>query len=304
MIPETFRMLTRQAEEAFVLGELEEAYELLRRSEEQAMRDGLHDLADQAFCRRCYLLLESESLDHESKLPRLQEILLRSRDPNTRWMAAHYTALSYYHRGEFDRAICYGKRALTIAEQAGDDSRAAASINLFGTIAAQTSRFDEAEEALKRAIKLYTVDDGDLSRLMKAQLHDNLGYIFLCTGRLEEGIGQCLTAKLLVEGLGAERFLPQILQDLCFGYLQLGQLAEARQHGDLGLELAIACDQNLIIKNLCWLLAEISMRSGDHEHARFLMTYLTRFFPDMPEGEDIISLLLGVDLTQVVNLRG
>jgi tetratricopeptide (TPR) repeat protein len=304
MIPESYEALNREAEEAFVHGELDRARSLLRRSEEDAASSGFPDLADKAYCRRCYVELEGECLDHESELPRLQEILVRSQDPVTSWMAAHYSALSFYQRSDRDQAQEYGKQALAIAERMGDQSRAAASINLFGTIAAQTSKFEEAEKALRKALGWYA-GDSDHSNLMKAQLHDNLGYVLLCTARLDDGIEQCLQAKQLVEDLDADHFLPQILQDLCFGYLQLKKLDEANLHGERGLELALAYDDKLIIKNLCFLLAEIAVRRGDREHARFLLTNLTRYFPDVPEGEgeDIISLMLGVDLTQIVNLR-
>jgi tetratricopeptide (TPR) repeat protein len=302
MSVELYESLSNQAEQAVIEGHLSQAVELLEQAERAAGR-GRAQLADTAFCRRCYVLLELDQLDGEADLGRLKRILLRSTDPTVRWMAAYYSAWWYLSAGNRDKAASYGERALSIAEEAGDSSRAAVATNLFGTLALQASRFDEAEQAYTRALGTYEGED-DYGRLMKAQLLDNLGYVLLCTDRVDDGVDLCEQAYLELEAIETSEWLHQVLQDLCYGYVLQDRLGEAQRCGEQGRDLALKAEDRLVAKNTLFLLAEIAVRQGDQFRARRYLGELTEYYPEIPHSEEMIDVLLGADFTQVVNLRG
>jgi len=299
-----YHQLTSQAEEAFVGGDGTLALSLLEQAEQQAAQLDELDLVNQAFCRQCYVAIEFDDLGHTVDVARLKQILLASDNLTTRWMAAHYVSLASVMLGEKEQALTYGERSLAIAEELGDSSRAAASTNLFGTLAAQASRFDDAEQALRSALTQYVTGDSDYSLLMQAQIRDNLGYVLMCTDRLGQGIDLCSQALHTIEQLDAEHYLPQVLQDLCFGHLMDDDLETAGSLGERGLELARSYNDVLVAKNLLYLLAETWVRAGDRFRARRFLSELTQYYPEIGQSEEVIDLLMETDFTQVVNLRG
>lgn len=298
-----FEKLTEQAEQAFVEGNLEVAAELLLQAEQIAHASGHSELADQAFCRRSYLLIELEQLDDELDLKRLQKILLSSTVPKTQWMAAYYAGMAYYVQGQPDKALTYVRRSTELASDLGDSNCTAASANLQGNLELIGSHFLEAEECYASALAHFDAS-GSFQEIMWAQLNDNLGYVYLCTDRPSEGVKLCERARETMEHAGAEHFLHQVLQDLCYGYLLLDEFELAHENGERGLQLALALDDKLVTKNLYYLLAEVAIRSGDRFRARRFLSSLADCYPGLAASDEIVEILMGADFTQVVNLRG
>ena len=293
--------LTARARQAFVQGRLEEALGLFDEARRLAIAAGETERADRAFCNRCAVLAELEAIGPE--VAELQRVLLRSGDPKTRWMAAYYTAVAFDLEGDGERATRFSRRALDLSTSVDDPAAEAATANLLGNLALTRSRFEEAEEAYARALDRYRTLGG-YHRLMAAQVEDNLGYTRICTDRVEEGIILCESARDTMRELEASHYLAQPLQDLCYGYLLDDRVDEARSHGEEGLELALAIDDRLIVKNLLFLLAEVAVREGDRFRAKRFLGELARCYPEVAPSDEIVELFLTMDLTRVVNLRG
>ncbi len=139
---------------------------------------------------------------------------------------------------------------------------------------------------------------------MSAQVLDNLGYVMLCTDRVDEGVDTIERATRTLEATEAPRYLHQALQDLCYGYILQNRLDDAKRVGAHGLELARAYDEPLVVKNLLFLLGEACVRTGDRFQARRYLSELARYYPDLANSDEMVDVLLGMDLTAVVNLRG
>jgi len=161
----------------------------------------------------------------------------------------------------------------------------------------------EAESAYRRALGTSVGGEGN-DLLLEAQVTDNLGYVLICTERLDEGVDLCERSRDVMIGLDASHYLHQPLQDLCYGYLLQKRLEESSEAGERGLELALDNNDRLVTKNLLYLLGEVTLRLGDPFKARRFLTELTRCYPDLPDGDEFVELLMATDLTQVVNLRG
>lgn len=299
-----FEELLAQARAAFVEGRFPQSEALLQQAEDLATAHGEVDLADEAFCSRCWLHIEQETA--EPLLPRLKSILLSSGNLRNRWLAAHHTAVAQDIAGETERARSYAERAREIAAKVEDRELIARSANLTGTLAMRSSNFEEAESCYRQALSLHTGESG-VQRIMEAQEKDNLGYVLMCTDRLREGIKLCEQARDQLETEGAQGvsdYLHQTLQDLCYGYLLDDQLDRAETHGERALELALANDDPLVVKNCLFLLGETAVRRGDAFRARRRLRELAGYFPEVAISEEVVDVLLATDMTSVVNLRG
>jgi hypothetical protein len=107
-----------------------------------------------------------------------------------------------------------------------------------------------------------------------------------------------------MESLGAESYLYETLQDLCYGYVLADDLERAESCGLKALELAVRHSDEQIAKNCLFLLSEIAVRRGDTFKARRYLRELTAYYPESGVSEEIIDVFLATDLTTVVNLRG
>jgi tetratricopeptide (TPR) repeat protein len=298
---ERYDELLRLAEEALGADEFDRAAELFEEAETLARRNGETDLADRAFCNRCSVLVE---LDRGAdQIPRLKEILLSSSDPRNRFLAAYNASVAYDISDDIERAQRYARLATGLAGEVGDSGLAHRSLNLVGVLAVRTSLFDEAEEAFRGCLEAHRGVDG-YQRVMAAQVEDNLGYVMMCTDRLEEGIDHCEKARATMEELGATHYIYEVLQDLCYGYVLSDDLDRANDCGTQALELAIEHQDEQIAKNCLFLLSEIAVRRGDTFGARRYLRELTAYYPEAGVSEEIIDVFLATDLTTVVNLRG
>ena len=298
---ERYDELLASAERALGADEFSRSAALFAEAEEIARSMGETDLADRAFCNRCSVLVELDQ--GADQIPKLKEILLRSTDTRNRFLAAYCTGVAYDISGDFDRAHSYARRATGLAAELGDRSLEHRSLNLVGILAARASLFEEAEEAFRRCLEAHCGSEG-FQRVTAAQVEDNLGYVMLCTDRLFEGLRHCEKARTVMEELGAEHYLYETLQDLCYGYVLAGDLERAQSSGTRALELAIEHSDEQIAKNCLFLLSEIAVRRGDTFGARRYLHELTAYYPEAGVTEEIIDVFLATDLTTVVNLRG
>jgi len=282
--------------------DFERAAGLFAEAEAVARETGEVDLADRAFCNRCSMLVELDQ--GAEQIPKLKEILLRSENTRNRFLAAYNTGVAYYISDDFERARNYAQRATGLANELGDRSLEHRSLNLVGTLAARASRFDEAEDAFRRCLDALLSETDGYQRVSAALVEDNLGYVMLCTDRLDEGLRHCERARTSMEELGAEHSIYETLQDLCYGYLLADDLDRAHERGTEALELAIKYSDEQIAKNCLFLLSEIAVRRGDTFGARRYLHELTAYYPEAGVSEEIIDVFLATDLTTVVNLRG
>jgi tetratricopeptide (TPR) repeat protein len=298
---ERFDSLLEQAERVFASGELKRSAELFAEAEHLADEHGEKDLADRAFCNRCAVLIELEQA--ATVVPRLKRILLSSSDPRNRFLAAYFTAVASDLDDEPQRATSYAERAMALASEWGEPDARARAANLVGTLAVRASRFADAEAAYREALSLHDGRDG-YRRIMEAQEKDNLGYVLICSDRCEDGLRLCEEARGTLEEMQADHYLGEVLQDLCYGYLLHNQLERAETCGERALELALANDDRLVVKNCLFLLGETAVRRGDTFRARRRLRELAGYYPEVALSEEIIDVFLATDMTSVVNLRG
>jgi len=296
-----FDELMRAAEAAFTRDDIEGAAKLYADASESARREGDQDGADRAFCNHCSMLAELDRGDDQ--IPKLKEILLRSQNTRIRYLAAYCTAVVYDLKDDHEKSRSYAHRAVELSSTIGDADLISRSANLAGTLAIRESRFDEADACYQQALDAQESLDG-YHLTIRAQYKDNLGYVMMCTERLDDGINLCEEARGELERLGADHYLYETLQDLCYGHLMADNLDRARECGEKALDLAVEFEDDQVAKNCLFLLSETAVRHGDTFRARRYLRELTAYYPEVGVSEEIIDVFLATDLTSVVNLRG
>ncbi|NCO69599.1 MAG: hypothetical protein GW878_03630 [Acidobacteria bacterium] len=293
---ERYLRLSGLAQRAFVRARLERALGLFATAEEEAKRLGDHDLVDRAFCNRCVVLLELDRLG--AQVGELKNVLLRSRDPFTAWMAAYYSAQAFEFEGNLKRALAYARRSSELAEQCGEARARKGSANLHGVLALRESHFGEAAEHLRAALALATEDGDDPINLAIAR--DNIGYCLMCTGAAEEGLHLCRDAAATLESLGSRQVLPEVFEDICFGHLQLGQIGDASRFGEQALALAREFSNPTVEKNTLMLLADAAYDAGEDDVADGYLDLLAVHYPDFAGMK---TFLRAFNVREVINLK-
>jgi tetratricopeptide (TPR) repeat protein len=288
--------LTELAQRAYGKGRLERSLGLFRAAEQEAKRTGDQELVDRAFCNRCVVLLELERLD--GAVGELKSVLMRSRDPFTAWMAAYYTAQVYEFEGNIGRALAYARRASELAEACQNRLAAYSSANQHGVLALRDSRFAEAAERF--AALLQTEGGPEVDAIATSIVRDNMGYCLMCTGAVEDGLALCRDAAATIEANGSRQLLPEVYQDLCFGFLQLGEFAEARRHGERALSLAAEFAHPTVERNTLMLLADAALDSEDEDNASEFLERLAAHYPDF---RGMKAFMRAFNVREVINLK-
>lgn len=229
--------------------------------------------------------------------PEVQElarVIMRRRNARHVYLAAY--ALQYKHRIENDlkRALFYGQLALRTADEAGEPVWRRVVLLELGNMYTIDSQIARAIECFEEALSIEGESanrDADLSR---GWALESLGYCMMLNGSLDDGLARIHEAlTILHEPLG----LAEAYVDLCYGYLEKGDLESARYYGEAAL--AVATDPRHV-RNSHYLLGEVAATSHDTVRAEHHFDQLAQFYP---EFKNLRPLLLAIDLRSMVNLK-
>jgi tetratricopeptide (TPR) repeat protein len=255
-------------------------------------------LADDETARELITINKADALIAlERNAPEVQElarVIMRRRNPRHVYLAAY--ALQYKHRLEnnFKRALFYGELALRTAEEAGEPLWRRIVLLELGNLYTIDSQIPKAIESFEQALAILGESEFHEADLSHGWALESLGYCIMLDGRTEEGIARIHDALLIInDRLGRE----EAFADLCYGYLELGNLDESRKYGEAALE---AASDTRVIRNAHYLLGEVAYKSGDIEAADYHFDQLARFYP---EFTNLKSLLFAIDLRSMVNLK-
>ncbi|HUJ12257.1 MAG TPA: tetratricopeptide repeat protein, partial [Thermoanaerobaculia bacterium] len=225
----------------------------------------------------------------------LPTIVMRRRNLRHVYLAAYALVFKYRMEKELKRAAFYGQLALQTAQEANEALWKIGALNELASIYDADSKFAQAIECGEQAIALIEqLDDPSEHRLAYGLAVENLGASKLLNDDLEEGIALIEKAMPFI---AAPMHLAEANIDLCFGYLGLEKLDEARRLGEAALELASEPRQ---IRNAHYLLGEVAYKLGDIDLAEFHFDKLAAFYPDF---RHLKSLLFAIDLRSMVNLK-
>lgn len=225
----------------------------------------------------------------------LPTIVMRRRSLRHVYLAAYALVFKYRMEKELKRAAFYGQLALQSAEEANEPLWKIGALNELASIYDADSKFEQAIECGEKAIALIEkIEDHAERNFAYGLALENLGASKLLNDEFEEGIAMIEKAMPFIS---SPQYMAEANIDLCFGYLGLDKLDEARRFGEAALELASESRQ---IRNAHYLLGEVAYKSEDIELAEFHFDRLAEFYPDF---RHLKSLLFAIDLRSMVNLK-
>ena len=302
MMVERYDVLLQEAQEAFASGNLEAALAHFEAAQVLASDCNDVDRADRAACNACFVLIEMGQA--EEQIPRLRRLFMGTLHPRNRCTAAYNMAAAYLNLSEFDNAMEWADRSGGLAQNIDEPSLTAGVHNQQASLALRFSRFEDAETGFNLALDAMENLGETLQTANRAAVLGNLGYTLMCSDRLEEGLELCEQARATLDKLSADHLIYENLQDLCYGYILDDQLEQAHAAGERAYDLAERYDDDQVMKNCLFLLAEVAVRRGDAFRGRRYLRELAEFYPEIEMNEEIIDVFLTTDLTNVVNLRG
>lgn len=229
------------------------------------------------------------------EVQRLPMILMRRRNAKHTFLAAYNLQVRHSNAKDYKRAYNYGRVALEAAEQVEDKWWKLGALNQLGNACVYDSRIPEAIEYYREVLALLADHPDQL--LPRSFATQNLGYCLVVEGELETGVATIHEAIGLMREAGAEGYVAESYIDLCYGYLELGDLDNARKYGEAGLEKATETRQ---VRNAHYLLGEVAYKQGDSASAEMHFEHLAKFYPDFPQLKNV---LLALDLRKMVNLK-
>lgn len=242
---------------------------------------------------KAYVLIEMEIDGPE--VQRLPMILMRRGNAKHTFLAAYYLQVKYSRAKDHKRACNYGRIALEASEQVDDKWWKLGVLNQLGNSCVFDSRVPEAIDYYREVL---AVLDGQPDQVLpRSFATQNLGYCLVVEGELETGIETIHRAIELMREAGADGYVAESYIDLCYGYLEFGDLESARHYGELGLEKATETRQ---LRNVHYLLGEVAYKQGDTAAAETHFEHLAKYYPDFPQLKNV---LLALDLRSMVNLK-
>lgn len=301
---EDFETLRDRGRELVAKGSYREAAAVYRQAVEVATAAGEADLADEALCG--WGAAEIELGNGVGVMPELRRILLGSALDHNCWLASYTLARAHELEGQVKKALFYARLSLNHSGYVDRPGLTAGSRNLLGNLLLAEGRETDAATEYRTALR----ESNSAPPAWTATTEVNLGYCLLASAfegngfrqhRLREGLR--LTYRSL-RTLRREQAGPLLVWphlDLCFAYLEMERLEAARRHGRRALELAERYENWDVVKNCLYLLGQTAVLQSDTEAAsQFFSELEQRFYP---EQAGLTTVLMSLDLRQVVNLR-
>jgi len=294
---EVYDELFRQREEELQRGNFDKALEFCEHALQVAHELGSQDLVHRAVYNRSAIQLELG--DHKLAEEGLREVILRSDKPSIICGAAYNLAVSMKGQKRWDRARIFAEMAMENARTLDGDLWVARCHNLLGNLHLCQSNADDAVKEYHKSLQLRLGQKGD-TRFPRAILLDNIGYCGLLNGEYHKGLGRIHEALDLATEIGASRCLAESLQDLCFGYMKLGELDQAAGYGKRALNLAEEQQYPEVIRNCYYLLSEVYHLADEEQLSDDYLEKLQALFPDIPYLRDFLRTF---DVSNIIALK-
>lgn len=293
-----FHALVKEGRAHLEAERLEQALCAFEEAEALAKELGDRRAADRAYANRCAVLIAVDRGLAPESLQRLREILMAGDDAVTSWLAAYNVARAYEFMKEHRKGLFYARIALDRARVLEASDWVASSRNQIGNFLLAESRFDAACTEYEEALALLPSNQGSVRQ---AALFDNLGYTYVITGRIREGLTLLYRSLRRLRAMGQHRetILPHL--SLCYALIETGRYRHALRHGAQALALAEEAGEEDSTKHALFLLGESAQQAGDPAMARQLFERLQeRYFPQASYLPDV---LLTVDVRKLINLK-
>jgi tetratricopeptide (TPR) repeat protein len=293
--PETFESLREAVLEATRRGRFEQALALCDRAAELAEHNGDERQRDLVLLNRCAVLISREQLEGVGGI--LRRLLLRSLDPDLRFLAAYNLARYHQQAREIERGLFYARLALEQAPRTERSDYLANAHHQVGSLLLVDCHFEEARSHYEQALTLACAEEVDTEH---AICISNLGYCEVMLGCHRRGFERLFESLRLMRRLdsGNWAMLPHL--GLSYAYLDIRKLEAARRHAERALALATSAQHRDHTMNALYLLGEAEKLRGRELSAFECFSRLQREFH--PEQPYIADFLMTTDIRPLIHL--
>ena len=278
-------------------GEFKAAVRIFEETRAIAERAGNQTFLSRAVCNISTALLALGEIQEAEK--GLREILLKSRDPQSTFVASTNLASALRRQGKLQKALFYARRAQRICDPLDNVLWKALGHNLIANIYLNMSYLDDAMAEYRLALSIG--QKGGLGAAYPVDyIKENLGYCTLLKKRYRQGIAIILDALQIAQSTGNTRCLVECYQDLSFAYMQLKEFQRASEYGEKALAISEEKDYKDILKNCFYLLGEIYLLMGDEEKSDRYFDRLQALYPHLAVLKDFLKTF---DVSNIINLK-
>lgn len=289
--------LTQQGSLQLRRGEFKEAARTFEETRILALQTGDQVFLSRAVCNISTALLALGEIQEAEK--GLREILLKSRDPHSVFVASTNLASGLRRQGKLQKALFYARRAQQTCEPLDNTLWKAICHNLIANIYLNMSYLDDAMAEYRVALSIG--QKGGLGTAYPIDyIKENLGYCTLLKKRYRQGIAIILDALQIAQSNGNTRCLVECYQDLSFAYMQLKEFRRAEEYGEKALAIAAEKDYKDILKNCYYLLGEIYLLMGNEEKSDLYFDKLQALYPHLAV---LKAFLKTFDVSNIINLK-
>jgi tetratricopeptide (TPR) repeat protein len=295
-----FHLTLRQAFAELSAGRPDSALTIYRKAWDTVKFDSLPLRRDEAQVGIAAALIE---LGKPQEAERgLRQILLSASSPRLRWYTAYQLSRICTEKNETDRALFFAYRCLALAQGLQIASFLVASHNRIANLLIFQSDFAHARQHYEKALAHIPPGSQEpFYEAVKTALYDNLGYCMVVLGEALDGLVFLHRAERRARQGGAAHLLPEIAQDLAYGYLHLGDLGQARVRAMQALEAAEIQKNPRVEKNVLVVLCQIHLALNEKDGLyQGYLARLGRHFPGVP---DLERLMREFDFVNAINFR-
>jgi tetratricopeptide (TPR) repeat protein len=292
-----YEQLTQTGSLQLRRGEFQDAVRTFEETRRLAQEIGDQVLFTRAVCNISTALLALGEIAEAEK--GLREILLKSQDPHSVFVASTNLASALRRQGKLQKALFYARRAQRTCEPLDDTRWKAICHNLIANIYLNMSYLDDAMAEYRLALSISR--KGGLGTAYPVDyIKENLGYCTLLKKRYRQGIATILEALQIARSNDNTRCEVECYQDLSFAYMQLKELRRAEEYGEKALAIATEKNYRDILKNCYYLLGEIHLLMGDEEKSDLYFDKLQALYPHLAVLKDFLKTF---DVSNIINLK-
>ncbi|MFX0060968.1 MAG: tetratricopeptide repeat protein [Candidatus Hermodarchaeota archaeon] len=248
--------------EAQKLKEPLQAWQALIRISEHLRRLGKLDAALETI-EQCEQLFETLAQNPPADIARLEGVLM------------FHKSLIYWRKGDFNPALEFQKKALSIAKNEGDKLGIASTLTMLGTIYAHMGDLDQCLEYLKRGLAVKK-EFGHKEEIARSLL--NIGITYEEKGDLNQALDYYQQSLVLQKALGNKKEIAMSLNNIGNIYKKKGDFDQALEFYQQSLALRKPFGNKYEIGAVLGNIGLVYWQKGDLDHAlKYLKQHLTLF---------------------------
>ncbi|HPD94616.1 MAG: tetratricopeptide repeat-containing sensor histidine kinase [Bacteroidales bacterium] len=186
-------------------------------------------------------------------------------DPNKKAKALLYGGVNAWFMGDYDNAIEYYQKSLTIAREVQNDRLCAYNLNNLGMVNTHLKNYEKAIENYSESSQIIKKIGDEIEY---AKVKSNVAELNVLLGNLDKALKQYLSILSIIENSDEQIFLIWLYNDIGTVYKKKGDYESALQYFYKALNLSNRIDNNLGRSKTMNHIGEVYLLQKENEKAK------------------------------------